>query len=414
MNENSTVFTCTVSRTFDSSHLLMAILPPKELVGASLERQLASVNEQVSRLIAENLPGAHVIQQTVFLKNYEDRHFCQELWRKYYGEELPVNVYVPQPPCEGQLLTVEVIAEECDSQTQIVRRGENLTVLRHSGITWYYACQQEPEDYSHTMYAQSVGMFQGLDRLFGSEDVPFENVIRTWLYLGNITNPTFSELEGETQRYKELNRARTDFFRDIRFFDGATFTPWTKAVYPASTGIGGQGDTVVMSALAVKFDDPTSGTIAPLENPQQTSAFDYCQKYSIKSPKFARALLLAGPKQGIIFVSGTASITDQETRFLDDPEKQTELTLENIAVLINEANLKAHGKPGFGCELNEMVCARVYVKRPEDYEAIRAVCDRLIPDVPKTFTIADVCRPDLLVEIEGMADVGVARNVVRK
>lgn len=414
MNENPSIFTCTVSKTFDVSHLVMAVVPPKELTGEPLVKQLEAVNEQIGHLIAENVPGARVIQQTVFLKNYEDRHFCQEFWRNFYGEDLPVNVYVPQPPCDGQLLAVEVIAEEDAAQTRITRQGETLTILKHSGITWYYACQQEPKDYSQTMYAQSVGMFQQLDRTFGTRDIPFENVIRTWLYLGNITEPTFSELEGETQRYKELNRARTDFFRDIRFFDGVSSVPWTRAVYPASTGIGGQGDTVVMSALAVSFDDPAAGAIVPLENPQQTSAFDYSQEYSIKSPKFARALLLAGPRNGAIFVSGTASITDQETRYPDDPEKQTELTLENIALLISEENLKAHGKPGFGCRLDEMVCARVYVKRMEDYETIRKVCERLIPNVPKIFTIADVCRPDLLVEIEGMADVGPAKNITRK
>ena len=264
------------------------------------------------------------------------------------------------------------------------------------------------------MYAQSVGMFQGLEKNFKSRKIPFENVIRTWLYLGNITEPTYSELEGETQRYKELNRARTDFFRDIRFFDGVTNSPWTHAVYPASTGIGADGDTVVMSALAVKFDDPEHGVILPLENPQQTSAFCYGTEYSIKSPKFSRALLLANHDSGMIFVSGTASIIEQETWYKDDPEKQTELTLNNIEVLINEQNLAAHGKPGFGCELSELVSVRVYVKRPEDYEKIRAVCERRLPNVPSIYTIADICRPDLLVEIEGTADVGPARNIERK
>lgn len=409
MNDNSTkkVY-CTVSKTFDVSHLIMMAVPSEKLRGASLEEQLADVNTQIQAVIRAQVPSAHVIQQTVFLKNYEDRRRCQELWREYYGESLPVNVYVPQPPCDGALLAVEVIAQECgpNSGVCVEHKGEKLTVLRHSGLTWYYACEQEPENPCWSMYSQSVGMFQNLDKTFTKQGIPFENVIRTWLYLGNITNPTYSELEGETQRYKELNRARTDFFRDIRFFDGVTDSPWTHAVYPASTGIGGDGDNVVMSALAVKFDEPHTGTIIPLENPQQTSAFDYGEQYSIKSPKFARALLLATPACGAIFVSGTASITEQETRYLEDPEKQTELTLDNIAVLIDEKNLTAHGRPGFGCDLSGLVSARVYVKRPEDYEKIRAVCERRIPDVPKVYTIADVCRPDLLVEIEGMADVG--------
>ncbi len=393
----------------------MMISPFQDLAEASFEVQLENVNTQIRTCIETQAPGAQIVQQTIFLKNYADRKLCQKLLRNVYGKNLPVNVYVPQPPCDGSLLAVEVVALDCKTpkDVQIEYKNEKLTVIHHSGITWFYACEQEPRSYEHSMYSQSVGMFQNLDKTFISQRIPFENVIRTWLYLGNITNPTFSELEGETQRYKELNRARTDFFRDIRFFDGVTGTPWTQPVYPASTGIGGQGDTVVMSALAVQFDQPELGTILPLENPQQVSAFDYGTQYSIKSPKFARALLLASPESGEIFVSGTASITEQETRYLDDPENQTELTLDNIAVLIDEANLAAHGRPGFGCDLSEMVSARVYVKRPEDYEKIRAVCERRIPNVPKIYTIADVCRPDLLVEIEGAADVGPRRCVTR-
>jgi len=409
--------TCTISKTFNALRLILTVCPPVELVSAPLETQLESLNVQISAAIQKYAPGAEVIQQTVFLKNYEDRKVCQQIWREYYGEKIPVNVYVPQAPCDGQLLAAEVLVQELDKSpypAQIMYRNESLLALKQAGVTLFYACQQEPDDYSRSMYAQSVGMFQELDKRFSSQKIPFENVVRTWLYLGNITEPTFSELEGKTQRYKELNRARTDFFRDIRFFDGVAGTPWTHAVYPASTGIGADGNTVVMSALAVHFEDPLHAVILPLENPQQTSAFDYGAEYSIKSPKFARALLLANRDSGMIFVSGTASIIEQETWYKNDPEKQTELTLNNIEVLINERNLAAHGKPGFGCELSEMVSVRVYVKHPEDYEIIRAVCERRIPEVPKTYTFADVCRPDLLVEIEGIADVGPSRSIERK
>ncbi len=403
--------TCTISKTFNEVQMCMTILPSVELVGASFENQFKAVNQAVTENIEKYAPEACVIQQTVFLRNYEDRHVCQKLWKDLYGANLPLNVYVPQPPCEGQALGVEVLARVCAS---IEYKSENLVKLKHSGVTWYCVRQQEPEDSLWSMYSQTVGMFQGLDRVLTTQDIPFENVVRTWLYLGNITEPTYSNFEGETQRYKELNRARTDFFRDIRFFDGVTESPWTHAVYPASTGIGADGDTLVMSALAVKFDDPASGTIIPLENPHQTSAFDYGEQYSIKSPKFARALLLASRDAGIIFVSGTASIINQETWYPNDVEKQTELSLDNIEVLIDEKNLAAHGRPGFGCALSELVSVRVYIKRKEDYEKVRAVCERRIPNVAKIYTFADICRPDLLVEIEGTADVGPACQIERK
>jgi hypothetical protein len=46
---------------------------------------------------------------------------------------------------------------------------------------------------------------------------------------------------------------------------------------------------------------------------------------------------------------------------------------------------------------------RVYIKRQEDYAKVRAVCEQRLGELPAVYAIADVCRPDLLVEIEGIA-----------
>jgi len=77
--------------------------------------------------------------------------------------------------------------------------------------------------------------------------------------------------------------------------------------------------------------------------------------------------------------------------------------VDNIEALISEANLSRHGLPGFGAALHSLAVARVYIKRAEDYASIRAVCENRLGQVPVTYTLADVCRPQLLVEIEGIA-----------
>ena len=104
-----------------------------------------------------------------------------------------------------------------------------------------------------------------------------------------------------------------------------------------------------------------------------------------------------------IFVSGTASITASETRHTNDMEGQTWQTLDNIAALISEENLCRHGLAGLGTTLDDMALVRVYVKRQEDYETAREVCCIRLGELPAIFAIADVCRDDLLVEIEGVA-----------
>jgi hypothetical protein len=77
--------------------------------------------------------------------------------------------------------------------------------------------------------------------------------------------------------------------------------------------------------------------------------------------------------------------------------------LDNIAALIDGENLDRHGISGLSCGLGHLECVRVYVKRKSELEVIRQVCERRLPEVPTIYTIADVCRPELLVEIEGIA-----------
>ena len=66
-------------------------------------------------------------------------------------------------------------------------------------------------------------------------------------------------------------------------------------------------------------------------------------------------------------------------------------------------HLCRHRFPGLGTTLENLALVRVYIKRQEDYERVRAVCQARLGEVPTVYAIADVCRPELLVEIEGMA-----------
>ena len=102
-------------------------------------------------------------------------------------------------------------------------------------------------------------------------------------------------------------------------------------------------------------------------------------------------------------VSGTASIVNAETVHKGDIVKQTEQTLTNIEKLIAPENFARQGWADAGATFEDLARLHVYVKRPEDYEACRAVCERRVGHVPSIYAVADVCRPDLLVEIEGVA-----------
>jgi enamine deaminase RidA (YjgF/YER057c/UK114 family) len=143
--------------------------------------------------------------------------------------------------------------------------------------------------------------------------------------------------------------------------------------------------------------------LVPLENPLQTSACDYSSQYGVKSPKFARAMAMTAHDFATIFISGTASITGSETQFADDIESQTHRTLDNIEALISEKNFRHHGVSGAGAGMEDLALVRVYIKRQEDFAKTRAICEARLGELPTIYAVADVCRPELLVEIEGIA-----------
>jgi enamine deaminase RidA (YjgF/YER057c/UK114 family) len=225
----------------------------------------------------------------------------------------------------------------------------------------------------------------------------FERVLRTWFYLGGITAP-----EAEVQRYQELNRARSDFYRDIRFRCSSLDPKAPCGVYPASTGIGAAGRGLVASCMALETrrDDVF---LLPLENPLQTPAYAYDVRYSSQSPKFSRAVALVLGDYATTWVSGTASIVNAETCHVGDPERQTEQTIDNIERLIAAENFTRHGLKGAGARLHDLAKIRVYLKRSGDLAKCRAVCERRFGSVPAIYAVADICRPELLVEIEGVA-----------
>ena len=366
--------------------------------GTNLEEQANDALQTIRAVTEEEGTRGSIVKQAVFIKDIDQVDACRRIINDFYGDELPATIYIPQAPCGGKLLEIEAFGVGREmGLVEIQRFSERLVTTEHDGIRWIHLTNIHPETNAGGVYDRSLNMFERTSEGLLAQGFRFDQIIRTWLYLGDIVGR-----EGETQRYKELNRARTDFFRYRNFGAGRILPGFNGDVYPASTGIGTDSGDVVMSCIAMdtQRDDVR---IVPLENPLQVSAFEYNQRYSPKSPKFARAMAITGGRCITILVSGTASITDSETRFVGDVAGQTGQTLDNIAALISEDNLTCHGLPGPGATLNGLAFARVYIKQQEDYEKAKAVCTERLGELPVIYAVADICRPELLVEIEGIA-----------
>jgi enamine deaminase RidA (YjgF/YER057c/UK114 family) len=358
--------------------------------------QIREVLSVIGTFLEKQPQSMVVTVQTVFLKDVRDQEECERAFAAFYGNGLPVTNFVLQPPCCGAALSVEAWAIG-GKDVRVEHFGPQALAVSYDSVRWVYCAGITSDASAHGVYPQTLAALEGLRAALVHAGSNFQRVVRTWFYLGGITEP---EVGG--QRYKELNRARTDFYRHIPFHCSSLTGNNAGGVYPASTGIGVSGRGLVASCMALETNRDDI-CLLPLENPQQTPAYAYHSKHSPQSPKFSRAVALVLGDYVTTWVSGTASIVDSESCYLGDPEKQTEQTIDNIERLIAADNFASHGVKGAGASLRDLAKVRVYLKRAEDLAKCRAVCERRFGPVPAIYAVADVCRPELLVEIEGVA-----------
>ncbi|MDR3060758.1 MAG: hypothetical protein LBU57_01435, partial [Dysgonamonadaceae bacterium] len=121
------------------------------------------------------------------------------------------------------------------------------------------------------------------------------------------------------------------------------------------------------------------------------------------TPKFERAKLILEKEAGLIYISGTAAIRGEDCFSGGDPEEQTRITLENIEHLIS---LQALGNVKIRERENTRILSmRVYLKEAGFLGEVRQVVMAKYAELPVVYLLADVCRDELLVEIEGIAFV---------
>lgn len=232
--------------------------------------------------------------------------------------------------------------------------------------------------------AQSQQIFENIQRILVSEDMEWGDIVRQWNYLENIT-----ELSGGGQCYQDFNEVRSHFYSASQWLHG----------YPAATGIGTQSGGIQVDFNAVKGDV----RIVPLDNDWQTAAHVYSDDVLIGcdakkgTPKFERAKLISAGRHGLVYVSGTAAIRGEDS-VAGEILAQAEITMENILHLIEVEEAKT----GVSACHGRIELLRVYLKNEEDVISVKEWMDRTYPCIPASYLHAEVCRKELLIEIEGI------------
>jgi enamine deaminase RidA (YjgF/YER057c/UK114 family) len=347
-------------------------------VRGSFRQQAEELFAQVACIVGRQPTPLTATTMMVFLRNGADEAECETVLRAWFGNAMPVTTFIVQPPCGGAALGVELWAVGGPGVT-VKRFGPELLTVESDGIRWIHCGGIRGATGSNGAYAESLSAFHRMQTRLAEAGVGFDQVVRTWLYVNHINSG-----EAGRPRYQEMNRARTDFYRDIHFGDKARAACAPATIYPASTGIGTGGTRIVMSCMALDSRRPDV-FLLPLENPQQTPAYDYHATYSSQSPKFSRAMAVVQGHFVSTLMSGTASIVNSRTCHRGDIVRQTEQTIENIERLIAPENFAHHGLPGTGATLSDIAKLRVYVKHEEDYEQCREVCERRLPRIPAIY-----------------------------
>lgn len=294
----------------------------------------------------------------------------------------PMLAYIAQAPL-CSTLAAEVMAIADIEAQQIVYHDDYILINNHEIISGgIYS------DTVLTIDKQAENIFARVGEILNKESVEVCDIVRQWNYIERITH-----MDDSGQHYQLFNDARSHFYNSCKWENG----------YPAATGIGAQAGGVVVTFDAIKN---SSKHTTPIDNPLQISAHAYSQQVLINStdkrkttPKFERARHIDGGKP-MIHISGTAAIRGEES-CKEGIVGQTVLTMENIDHLTSIENQRASGVK-YPSNM-EYTTLRVYIKHRNNLHDAEQWITENYPGASTLYLWADICREELLIEIEGVA-----------
>jgi len=212
----------------------------------------------------------------------------------------------------------------------------------------------------------------------------YPNLIRVWNYF-----PWINSVEDGLERYRSFSVGRHEaFVRGQKNVEDS----------PAACALGSYGGPLVIYFIAARLAG------LQIENPRQISAYSYPKQYGPRSPTFSRATMAFRDDPRVLFVSGTASIIGHETVHHDSVGMQTRETLANIRAVIEQAALKGFPKVNYAKDL----ALKVYVRHERDIPVVMDIVREEYGHISEVLALqADICRTDLLVEIEAVCWSGV-------
>jgi enamine deaminase RidA (YjgF/YER057c/UK114 family) len=238
----------------------------------------------------------------------------------------------------------------------------------------------------NTKRAQAERIIERAARLLEKQGASYRDVIRTWFYLSDIL-----------AWYDEFNLARNTIYTALGVLPRSN---GNDAVIPASTGIGADnpsGSAAAMDLLAVIRASDQRPVIEPINTDRQPMPLRY-------GSAFSRAVCIDESDARVVHVSGTAAIDAQgHSRYRNDVGQQINDTLDSLEYLLAQK----------GAKLTDIAAATIFIKRRGDAATFQQVAlERALDHVPTVVVIADICRDELLFEIDAEVAISNPTKIV--
>jgi len=347
--------------------------------------------------------GACILRERIFAPK-KPKDVLLRLRSQIYGElddGVAPTILVGKPESTGPIMAVQVHAVCSDGRPEVIDvQGRPAgRILRVPGCTYLTlsSISAGPRSISPRTCAggqalptggrakrgddateQARAMMERAESVLKQAGSDFFSVVRTWMWLGRILS-----------WYGPFNRVRNEFFTQRGLIGSAA-----RQSMPASTGIGlrpADGSKCAMDLIAI-LQPRNSIKHLPAAGKQQC-ALEY-------GSAFSRASVAPTPAGQTIFVSGTASIdASGATTHIDDPLGQIKETIKNVRAVLKDT----HATDA------DVVQAVAYCKTAEVQQIFNDLLHRSAGSLksaigwPWVTVICDICRPDLLFEVEATA-----------
>lgn len=337
-------------------HMMLHVAPR----GEHFERQWARLSAAEEALLQRPLfRDASVVFKRYFLSDAANQAPLMQP-----SESGAVSV-IQQPPLDGSKVAAWFYLQ---TGPQVKGKAAGTTFVEHNGYRhiWHAGLHAT----SGNSAEQTEQVLNSYETFLRQQDATIaEHCVRTWFFVRDV----------DTQ-YAGLVKARLDNFLQ------QGLTPDTH--YIASTGIGG----LPADRRSIVYLDTYALTGFSPQQQRHLHALTHLNPTIEYGVTFERGTVIEYGDRAHAFISGTASIDNKgKVVHVGDIERQTHRMWENVEALLKEADMT------IGQHAMQII---VYLRDMADYATVRDLFAQRFPHIPTLITLAPVCRPEWLIEME--------------